>query len=79
MEASFSFTPNNDTTFLQKVPVDIRASYTSVKRKTDSDELAKATRVVVPLSLRVSKCLKNRVCLEYLALQKAESTFGIHR
>ena len=69
MEASFRRSADDDSALLKKVPVNVGAGNAPVWSKANAHELAEPTRVVVSLCLRIAKCLKNRVGLEYLTLQ----------
>jgi hypothetical protein len=69
-------TANYYSALLQQIPVNVRPRYTSVERKTNPDKLPESTRVVVPLSLRITECLKDRICLENLSLEQAQATLG---
>ena len=76
MEAALSFTANDHPALLEKVPIDVSTRYTTVWRKADADELSETTRIVIPLCLRVTECLKDRIGLQDLPLEKAETAFG---
>jgi len=70
METSFRLAPHHNSTLLQQIPIDIRASDATVGCKANPHKLAEPTRIVVPLGLRIAECLKNRIGLENLALEK---------
>ena len=73
VEIALSFAPNNNSTLLKEVPVDIRTGDTSVRREADADELSESARVVVSLSLGIAKRFQDWICLKNLAFQKAKS------
>ena len=76
METPFRFASDNHPTLLKKIPVNVRTSDATVWREADTDELSETTRIVIPLCLRVTECLKDRIGLQDLPLEKAETAFG---
>ena len=74
METPLGFAPHNHSTLLQQIPVNVRPCDAPIRGKADADKLSEPTGVVVPLRLRISKRLKNRVRLQNLALQQAQIT-----
>lgn len=71
VETPLSLASDDHSTLLKEVPIDVGSCNASIWSEADSNELAKSTGVIVPLSLCITKCLKNRVCLQDLALKEA--------
>jgi hypothetical protein len=69
MEASFRCSANHDSALLEKVPVNVRARDAPIWGKADAYELAKPTRVIISLCLRITERFENGVGLKNLALQ----------
>lgn len=61
-----------DSAFLEQIPIDVCASDRAISRKAYANKLAKTTRVIVALSLRVAKGFNDRVSLQYLALEQTQ-------
>lgn len=78
METPLGLVPHDHPTLLEQIPIDICTCYAPVRGECDPHELSESTRVVVSLSLRVTKRLQDRIRLEDLPLKKTKAAFGSH-
>lgn len=70
MEAPLCLTPDHHSALLQQIPIYVCTRNTTIWRKTDADELAKPTGVVVPLRLSISESFEDGVGLQDLAFEE---------
>jgi hypothetical protein len=76
MKTPLRLTSNNNPALLQQIPIDIGSCNAPIGRKANPHKLSEPTRVIIPLRLRIPKCLEDGIGLENLALKKAEAAFG---
>ena len=72
MEVALCLVSRRDPTFLQQIPVNVRAGDCAVPCEAYPNKLAKTAGVIVTLSLRVTESFQDRIGLQYLAFQQAQ-------
>jgi len=72
VEVALRLVSRRDPTFLQQIPVNVRAGDGAVPCEAYPNKLAKTAGVVVALSLRVTEGFQDRIGLQYLAFKQAQ-------